>query len=719
MMHRFRTRLWTGVLLLTGMMTLTATGLPGRAAQPDTAPASLKMTPASVGFYSALLRNREQVAAIAKSRAWAKLMSVPAVKQAWEMAEPQVKTYLEVPQFKEIIDLVGDMFSDEIFCVGGENWGDFLELYFRVNSASNYGPLKVIAQGKGNIEDYNQLRGKAVVNVLVEHNKLLKIPDTVFGFHVADAKNARAQLKKLDDLVNGVAVLYPQLQNFYKREQIGEATFLGLNFSGSMVPWGLIPWGQAGLEEEQSQKLIKILSDLKLSIHLGVQGNYVLLNIGGSTQLLEKLGGKGKSLLDVPELAPLLKDLDRRVVSIGYTSKNVRQRLGTPGEDMDEMKAVVKGFVEQSSLDAGQKLKVLKEINDQVETFKKVLPELGASLSYSFRTPKGHEAYSYDYGKFPEQAQPKRLTLLDHLGGSPLLAAVGRADINLDNYKNMTRFVETVWPSADEVIKAKLPAEARDKYTQVVQVVVPLVKRLDMITRTLFLPSLGDGQAGLAIDAKLTTTVWPKGMPKPAQPLPVPEVGLVLSISDPELFIKALGDYRKLFDEAIRKVKELAPDADIPDLKFPEAKMGKKGTDTLYTYPLPEDLGLDKRIMPVLAVGKTVAAFALSPEHAERLLAKKPLQVGDTALADPNKPLLSASVFDWAGLLNAALPWIEYGITAAAAQDGGEKQVKEIMDQVKTVVQVLQVYKGTTSATYPEPGRVVTHSVSIIRDLEK
>ena len=41
-----------------------------------------------------------------------------------------------------------------------------------------------------------------------------------------------------------------------------------------------------------------------------------------------------------------------------------------------------------------------------------------------------------------------------------------------------------------------------------------------------------------------------------------------------------------------------------------------------------------------------------------------------------------------------------------------------MLKQVRTVLKVLKVFKGTTSATYYEDGMQVTHSESVIRDLK-
>ena len=74
--------------------------------------------------------------------------------------------------------------------------------------------------------------------------------------------------------------------------------------------------------------------------------------------------------------------------------------------------------------------------------------------------------------------------------------------------------------------------------------------------------------------------------------------------------------------------------------------------------------------------------------------------------------------------MDALEPWAEFAAGHfILAQDGEEAQgkalLKEINAQIKTIAQVLKVYKGTTTATYIENGKVVTHSVSIIRDLDK
>src|SRR5438046_2362984 len=92
---------------------------------------SLKSIPADAAFYSSMMHNREQVEAILHSRAWAKLMGLPAVQTFFQMMQAQlqqpgsplasVKQFFDEPENRQLIQLLSDMGSEEIFFYGGES----------------------------------------------------------------------------------------------------------------------------------------------------------------------------------------------------------------------------------------------------------------------------------------------------------------------------------------------------------------------------------------------------------------------------------------------------------------------------------------------------------------------------------------------------------------------------------------------------------------------
>ncbi len=78
--------LFGGLLAVAAFLLAASVQAPARAAQ---SVASLDVVPADAAFYSALLRNREQYDAIVNSKAFAKIMELPYVKQGLQALEAQ------------------------------------------------------------------------------------------------------------------------------------------------------------------------------------------------------------------------------------------------------------------------------------------------------------------------------------------------------------------------------------------------------------------------------------------------------------------------------------------------------------------------------------------------------------------------------------------------------------------------------------------------------
>src|SRR5262249_28029951 len=133
-------------------------------------------------------------------------------------------------------------------------------------------------------------------------------------------------------------------------------------------------------------------------------------------------------------------------------------------------------------------------------------------------------------------------------------------------------------------------------------------------------------------------------------------------------------------------------------------------------------VGQDQRIQPNLGVSDKVVVVSLSQAHSERLMTPTPLKIDGGPLAQ-RRPLLRAAVVDVAGLIGAVRAWGGQVALPMAARDVPDDAPKgltraEIPDQVKTVFDVLQCFRGHTSATYREGSATVTHSETVIRDLK-
>jgi hypothetical protein len=216
-------------------------------------------------------------------------------------------------------------------------------------------------------------------------------------------------------------------------------------------------------------------------------------------------------------------------------------------------------------------------------------------------------------------------------------------------------------------------------------------------------------------------------MPKVDKALPMLELGLLVGVSDGKKFASAIKEYRTTLNELyekLRGIEELPNKENLPEFKIPapDTVQGKNGT--LYTWKLPEESGLDSQIMITGGTGKNVAVLTASKVHAERLLASSKL----TPSAGPlpvKGDLVGFAVLDWPRLVDAALPWVDFALKAtypipADDQEAAKKakaQIAEWVKQANEIGRILKCFKGASSATYVENGRLVTRTRSVWKDL--
>ena len=753
MSRRFRERSWSdgptmqrgSVMLhpprlrarwpLLALATVALAVLPSRPAQAAGAGGgpenSLPLIPADAAFYSTGLRYREQLDRFLKSKAFAQLRDMQGVRmgmaflqQQWSNPDGNLKPvhdFFEQAENQELLALLGDAFSHEVFFYGGPTWGDTIELMMQVQGAQRYGPAMLQATGKTRGLDPGKLQALVILNVLNQNLDLIKVPDLIIGFRLSDTKKADSQIKRLETLLAQLEDQAPPLKGRVKRTKVGDSSYLTLNLDGEMIPWDQVNLKEFEEKPGEFDKLLKKLRGLKLTVSLGVQDKYLLLGIGPSAEHLAVLSAKGKKLIDRPELKPLGKVTGKKLTSIGYASKEFRARANTGKKDLDGLADMAKGFLPEAGLPEAKRKQIEKDIDGLAGDLKKFIPEQGAEVSFSFMTEAGSESYTYDHGEALHLDGSKPLTLLEHLGGNPLFAVVGRSKNSGEGYAFLTKWVKVAFAHGEDIFVEKLGKEDKDKYQEARKALLPLFARLDEVTGKMLLPALADEQTALVIDAKWASKQWHQAMPAADKPLPMLEVGLALGVSDPELLRKAMGEYRTTANEMIVAVRKLVPkDANFPEFSIPEPQTRKAEAGALYYFPLPAEWGLDKQVAPTLGLSDKVGVLAPSQAMAERLLSRKKLVLPPgSPLADGRRPLAGAFYCNWPGLIEAVTPWVDFGLDKAEFPAGIPGVDKEsISKQVHTVLDVLKCYRGTTSATYLEGGVLVTHSQTVFQDLK-
>jgi hypothetical protein len=766
--HHSVARRWAlaGTLLAVAIGCLVACA-PATAADPlDKLGTSLNWIPDDAAFYSSSLRNGEQIQAIAKSRAWAAVMAMPAVQeglkqlgaatQSGEYAE-QFKAFRENPEVQKALKLLADMFSHETFVYGDQSTVDLIDLVQRLMSTMRYGQLVSQMTGEG-AEAMNP--GLLVLSGLAQNIELLKVPNVIIGFRVKDRQLAQEELTKLEGIINVGLMFVPQLASQWKRTNVAGNEYMTLTLDGAMIPWDQIPLDEAReheLHKGDVDKVVEHVKKLKKVIALGLRDDYLLLFVGPSTERLAQLG-KGKSLAGRTEFKPLEKYVDQRLLSIGYISQKAAVTLLDNTREIKQILGVVDQVLPKVDLPADKKAQIRKDADELAKDITHAATKPGAMMSFNFIAERGMEGYSYSWGDFREFDASKALSLLEHIGGKPLLAVVARGRGSVQEYDVLVKWARKAYGYFQEFAVPHIPPEGRDKYDKAVELFMPLVKRLDAANRTL-IEATADGQFGVILDAKLKSRQFCQAMPPTDRPMPMIEPAMVIGVSKPELMRKAMGEYRQIFNEAVDAIRKIVPDpSEIPPLSIPSPKETKIDSGTLYTYTLPEQWGVTKDIVISLGLSDTVGVVAATTNHAGRLLASAPPAAGGV-LADANRPRAVAVSFDWAGLVDAATPWIEYGVKQAVGEetqkakppkakrkvkkadakaDGPQSTAKKaepakseatkavaakpdkaaILPQVRTALKVLKVIPSVTSECYLEDGTLVTHTLVEVRDID-
>ena len=334
---------------------------------------ALKFVPADVSFYSSSLRNGEHFAKFVNSRAFKKLRSLPFVQRSVEQLKSefdsggdmeQVRDFFDEPQNIELLKLMRDAVEDEIFFFGDNRFAVWISAMNQFGNSMNMARLNSLQSG----QDPNEIIQQQLMQMLTANPAMLQAPSCVIGFRIDDGDRAKAQVNRLEAVLKQlIESRAPELKDRLKRESIGDASFLTLQLDGSLVPWAEL-LSEAELSEEQQQELIQKLEKVKLTIGLGLRGDYLLLSTGESLDQIQSLG-QGKLLADTKELAPLKNAEGKPVTAISYVSGEFLRLISSVDQQIDQMANTVKAVLPMVPIAEDVKT----EIQADAETFAKEL----------------------------------------------------------------------------------------------------------------------------------------------------------------------------------------------------------------------------------------------------------------------------------------------------------------------------------------------------------
>jgi hypothetical protein len=690
---------------------------------------SLPLIPADAAFYSSSLRLKEQVDLFYKSKAYRALREIPSVKKLYQEAMEKLKEkggpleayegFLKGKGNKELMEVLGELVTDEVFLLGGKSWVPFMQLLSIYSNSTSFGMVEEILAGTS--PERAQLRAALVA--FQKNKEMIKVPDLVLGFRMKSKDKALAQLGRLEKYLNGIAVFVPQLEDRVKSKEAKDGKLLMLELDGGMIPWDGADLSDFERNKGEFDALLAHLKKLKLTVTLAVRGQYVLLSLAEKADEAERLGGEGKKLIDRPELKPVLAVADRKFVSLGYVSKELAEASAGANTDYKEVAKKVKEALKGSTLPDARKKALMDDIDELAEDLKGLTVKPGANVGYVLLTDYGFEQMGYDHGDHSKMAKVK-LGLTQHLGGSPLFAAAVGFEVDGSSLATMIKLGKKAFTHAEGFFLDFVDNDMADQYRKVMKALTPKLQKLEeVLTRTL-VPSMKQGGLGLVLDGKWKSKEWVKGLELGGE-MPLPELGLLIGISDGAKFTDGMKGLRLAFNDLYAAIRDLSPAKDdMPEVSIPAPKSDKTDGGPLYWWEMAE-VGLDRQVQPTAGVGKSAAVLALSRGHATRLIKPTPLKFRDPQLAFKGD-VVALTLLDWVGMVDTYSPWVDKVvgmvlITPSDDEDAKKKakvEAARIAKEVRTMLEVFKAFKGLTSVTRLEGGVLVTRTVYVIRDIE-
>ena len=706
----------TGVILVS--LNLSASAELAQTATALRQETALKFAPADVSFCSVMLRNRQQFHRVANSQAIKKLMSIPLAKQylGMAMSEWENPSDGDFEQFKEflveneVLELLADGASQEIFIYGGDGYGRALRLFNQFNNQMNAAQFSQLGIGGGGASPE-----EFIVKWLEENVDQINVVDTVVGMKLTNTDRARTLIERIEGLIQRLANDEPDaafLKTAMKRRTIVGSEFLTLNLDGQMVPWDEMDIDDGDFDPERIEKLLARLKKKTAMIALGVHDGYLLMVAGKDDSVLTQLGKKAL-LIDDPKMAPLLKVADRPITQVGFVNEKFMKEASATEQQLDQMATMGESLLKIGNLEAEAIQRIKADIDELSADIKKVIPTPGAVVGFNYMTPDGYEGYQYNWAEDRVYDASQKLSILDHVGSDPILFVAGRAKHNPDGYDTLVKWLGKGYAYFQEFAVPAMDQQQRDQYEEAQRRFSPLVARMDKVNREMLIPAFADGQGAVVIDAKQKSTQWQTFMPPSEVELAMLEIGLVYGVSDEALLMEGFAEYFEIAQAIITNLSEMEPNQ-IPPVQIPAAETKEVSGGTIHYYRLPAMAGLDRAVAPNTGISDQFFVMSLMPKMTQRLLQSSEVEpLGP--LAKMGQPLSMAWQFRVADLVSAVEPWVGYGMSLS---DMDADEAEAMSAQVSSILEVVRCFKTAAGVGYVEDGVSVTHYASHFEDLE-
>lgn len=666
---------------------------------------ALGLAPRDVAFFSTNLNLRKAWDGFLDGNFVTRLRDVPFIQRLegellaqWENPEGQMqllKDNLKNPNVKNLLELIADMNSQEIFYYGENDWnesiGGLMGLYEDLNARSS---------------DPTEMRD-FLAELDAEYLKGVKVPTTVVGFRLSDEEIARTLLDALQGALQLGLQQVPEFAPFAKqvvRKDFKNGQSLSFTLSPELIPLEKLDPSV----KETLGGLVEGLAGRKLVVSLGLRAKTFLMSISEDLSPISTFG-EGEALVNHERMKVLAENMPSDLRSVSYASKEWRASqweasYGSYFRDIANQFASAVSSEESEAIDIEQwQTEIMEDAADLDKRIGEVEIEFDSALSWSFASEVGWEGMSYDWSKnmFLENAEPMSIT--KHAGNKPLFMFAMKQKSQPLVGDLMKELIER----APEHIRrflalAEQDEEERDQALEILDKAWPLVGDFYSIITSEVLPALDDYEGLFTMSAQWTTPEISIDLPVPEQPLPLPELSAAIKLRNRDQFLSGCKELYGIFDKVVELVREVQPDS-IPEGYLVPRPQQEELAGAIRFYYEDASQSWFEGFEPQVIVSNDTVVIGYSTRHVLELNQEKPLTTRP-AWYSSEMPVASISMADLSGMVQAVSPWLGFGFQLALGDLDTPVAIME--GPIPTGGEIIQIWECLASL-----GKVATTTV--------
>ena len=663
---------------------------------------SLKLVPIDADIYIATFRMREQ---------WEKFVSGPVVQELLESSGVEnaleqfrsewterdgigsnVRIFWENGNTQDVMAFLGELFSSEMFVYGDEGVSKWYFADAKIKDemrnlySTGESPIK---QLRTFTDTYLKLAGE------------LNVPTLVMGARCQSEDIALGKIDQLEAALFGVGATDAGALIIKKLDRIDDArgNRLQLRLDGTQIPWDEIPTGE-GFDDEMKDRVREVVEKKSMTITIGLLDGFFIAAISPTSKAILELG-KGKSILEHPELQPVRDAAALPITSVSFMSGAMNQSL---------YESFQKNALSRSlSSNLGPLMQPL-EVDSEVRDFYKELqgdcewidaslakrmPAYKSSTSLSYWTPEGWERHVYSKTDNVDLDSSAPLGILEHLGKEPMMFFVARGQNRSENLgvmrqilqKLRARFIEAQeldwnelgWDFSDSnsllnelepVVKRLFPnmdwskiknALEYENVKEYIGIAEPSLVKLVEALESKLLPAMSGEQAMVVSGGDLKAKQWYKGMPPSVDPLAIPEIAFAFGVRDGKLLQDGIDDVFKGFDEMVEAMRAKNPSAIPAGYKIPRPAHSETAVGRKLWYEIPADCPVPQELMPHVFFARDYGIASYSDQQSMSMASATKLSVMPGVI-DASANQSSVTYINIGKVFNLARPWIRYAL---------------------------------------------------------